>query len=158
MTHVGIELLTRQLQAFISLQLLLSQLGKSIDLLFSKLHVLPFALSVSFLFGRFTFTIGLVCFVADHVELVLPRFLSSLLDFLSVGNMLLRQFLIIWTPPGCSFLLFILIEYAIPRKLLNNLMLIKYRALNCTSSSFFLERTHTLNESITLIEGICLLF
>ena len=68
----------------------------------------------------------IVGFVADHVELVLPCFLGSLLNFLSVRNMLLRQFLIIWAPPGRSFLLFIFVEYAIARKLLLNLMLIKY--------------------------------
>ena len=86
---VGIELLTCQLQTFICLQLLLSQLGESVDLQSSKLHVLPFALSVTLLLSRFRIKIGLICLIANHIQLNLPCFISSFLKLLGQRNRLL---------------------------------------------------------------------
>ena len=53
-TYVCVELLSRQLQTLVSLQLLLPQLGHPIDLLPAKLHELLFAFCISLFLCRFS--------------------------------------------------------------------------------------------------------
>ena len=89
--------------------------------------MLPFALSVSFLFGRFTFTVRLVSFVADHVELILSSLFSALLELLRLRDHLqmLGLFLVVGTPPAELFLSVLgLIEHTLTCKIFHFMVLL----------------------------------
>lgn len=82
--HVGVELLSRQLQVLISPQLLLPQLGQTPNLLPPQLHKLPF---LFFVLGPATLMVGLVGLRADgiHFDVALLLFvLRAFADFLGV--------------------------------------------------------------------------
>ena len=87
MANISIELLSCQLKSLILLQLSLSKLCKTHDLLPSKFLQSNFFLSI---LNTFTIPIGLICLIANHVDFFLPglrMFLGSpLLYFLSLRN------------------------------------------------------------------------
>ena len=77
--HIGIQLLSRQLQILIRAKLFLPQLRQAPNLLSSLLHQLLFALVVAFVLCDAAFMVGLVCLCADRINLhlALPVLLSS---------------------------------------------------------------------------------
>lgn len=94
---VGVQLLPRQLQAFVGLELFLPQTGKSVDFLLSKLHELSLLLRITFFFRRLAVPVGLVRLVADHVEFILSRFFRSLFELLGLRYLLFLR--VSWAPP-----------------------------------------------------------
>ena len=125
--HIGVELLARQLQTLVRLELLLAQLGQSVDFLPAQLHEHSFALDITLFFSGLTRQIGIVSLVADHVELILSSLFSALLELLRLRDHLqmLGLFLVVGTPPAELFLSVLgLIEHTLTCKIFHFMVLL----------------------------------